>query len=113
MKPIHTALGAMALLAAFTAPAFAAGDHAQHGAQAAAGAGEMAMTAGVVKKVDTEQGKVTIQHEAITNLDMPPMTMVFRADKQVLNGVKAGDKIQFHAESTNGGISVTHIQAQK
>ena len=112
MKRIHTALAALAVVASLSGTAFAA-DSAQQIAQAAPAAGTVVMTAGVVKKVDTEQGKVTIQHEAIKNLDMPPMTMVFRAEKSVLDGVKAGDKVLFHAESAGSGIAVTQIQPQK
>ena len=41
-------------------------------------AGSTAMTAGEVKKVDKDAGKVTIKHGPIKNLDMPGMTMIFR-----------------------------------
>jgi Cu(I)/Ag(I) efflux system protein CusF len=93
--------------------AFGAQDHAQHGA-AGATAGAMAMTSGEVRKVDTEQGKITLKHDAIANLDMPAMTMIFRVAKpEMLNGLKAGDKVQFRAESSNGAMVVTHIQTQK
>lgn len=104
-------LVALATAAAVMGTAYAA-EEAKQPTQVA-GANAMAMTAGQVRKVDLDQGKVTIQHEAITNLDMPPMTMVFRADKDVLKGVNVGDKVQFHAENRDGGIVVTHIQAQK
>ncbi|MBA2676146.1 copper-binding protein [Ramlibacter sp.] len=81
-------------------------------AAAAPAAASAALTAGEVRKVDTEQGKVTIKHEAIANLEMPPMTMVFRASKpELLKDVKAGDKIRFRAENVAGGIVVTDIQA--
>ena len=36
-----------------------------------------AYTAGQVRKVDLEQGKVTIRHDEIKNLDMLSMTMIF------------------------------------
>lgn len=73
-----------------------------------------AMTAGEVRKVDLEQSKVTIKHEPITNLDMPPMTMVFRvAQPELLKELKTGDRVQFHAENRDGSIVVTHIQPQK
>ncbi len=72
------------------------------------------LTAAEVRKVDTEQGKVTLKHEAIKNLDMPAMTMVFRAQKpELLKDLKAGDKIRFAAESVAGGIVVTQIQPVK
>lgn len=66
---------------------------------------------GTVEKVDTAQGKVTIDHGAIPNLDMDAMTMVFRAqDPALLKGIKAGDKVQFTADRVNGQISVTSIK---
>ena len=66
---------------------------------------------GTVEKVDTAQGKVTIDHGPIKNLDMDAMTMVFRAqDPALLKGVKAGDKVQFTADRVNGQISVTSIK---
>lgn len=82
--------------------------------QSAPAAQVAAMTAGEVRKVDTEQGKITLRHEAIASMDMPPMTMVFRAEKpELLKGLKAGDKVRFHAESKAGAMVVTHIQSDK
>jgi Cu/Ag efflux protein CusF len=66
---------------------------------------------GTVEKVDTAQSKITIDHGPIQNLDMEPMTMVFRAqDPNLLKGLKAGDKVQFTADRVNGQISVTSIK---
>lgn len=94
----------------FGSTGFAAGDHAGHGA-AASSTSAAAMTSGEVRKVDLDQGKVTIKHDPIANLDMPSMTMVFRAQSpDLLKNLQVGDKIRFHAESVNGAITVTHIQ---
>jgi len=72
------------------------------------------MTTGSVVKINTEQKKITLKHEAITNLDMPGMTMVFRVkDPAMLTAVKAGDKIRFHAEKVDGAITITQLQAAK
>jgi len=69
------------------------------------------LTAGEVRKVDADAGKVTIRHEPIENLEMPAMTMVFKASKpDLLVGLKAGDKIRFRAETVAGAITVTDIQ---
>ena len=35
-----------------------------------------AMSDGVVRKIDASNGKLTLRHGPITNLEMPPMTMV-------------------------------------
>lgn len=105
---LNVSMVAGALLLA-VGSSFAAQDHAQHGTATAGAA--VAMTSGEVRKVDAEQGKVTLKHEPIANLDMPAMTMVFRvATPEMLKDLKAGDKVQFRAESANGGIVVTHIQ---
>ncbi|MCB1545279.1 MAG: copper-binding protein [Rhodoblastus sp.] len=72
------------------------------------------LVAGKVVKVDSSAGKVTIDHEKIPNLDMEPMTMVFRAaDPAVLKAVKAGDKIRFKADTVNGQLTVTAIEKAK
>ena len=69
---------------------------------------------GTVEKVDTAQGKITIDHGAIPNLNMDAMTMVFRAqDPALLKDVKAGDKVQFTADRVNGQITVTSIKKGK
>ena len=63
-----------------------------------------------VRKVDKETGKVTLKHGAIANLDMPPMTMVFRVkDAAMLDQVKAGDKVRFKAEKIQGAYTVTEV----
>ena len=113
MKKLFNSVFAAALLGLTAGGAIAGGDHGKHQAAAPASTSTAsAMTLGEVRKVDTEQGKVTLKHEAIANLDMPPMTMVFRADKpEMLKDLKVGDKVRFHAQSVGGAIVVTHIQA--
>lgn len=67
-----------------------------------------------VKKVDEAQGKLTIDHGPIKNLDMDAMSMVFRAgDPAMLKGLKSGDKIKFDADRVNGQITVTKLQKTK
>ena len=41
-------------------------------------------TKGSVKSIGADAGKVTIIHEELVNLDVPAMTMVFRADAEML-----------------------------
>lgn len=69
---------------------------------------------GTVTKVDEPQGKLTINHGPIKNLDMDAMTMVFRAgDPAMLKGLKAGTKVKFDADRVNGQITVTKLQKAK
>ena len=71
-----------------------------------------AMSEGVVRKIDPVNAKITLKHGPLANLDMPPMTMVFRVQPpELLSGIKVGDKVKFHAESVNGVFTVTTIQA--
>ena len=69
---------------------------------------------GTVTKVDEAQGKLTINHGAIKNLDMDGMTMVFRVqDPEALKKLKVGQKVKFEADRVNGQITVTKINAAK
>ncbi len=69
---------------------------------------------GIVKKIDLEQGKMTISHGPLAKLDMPPMTMVFRvADPALLNQAKVGDAIRFDADKINGAYTVLSIAQEK
>ena len=71
----------------------------------------MSMSEGVVRRIDTANGKITLRHGPLVNLDMPPMTMVFRAQPpELLDAVKVGDKVRFRAEDDNGDLVVTKIQ---
>jgi len=100
---------------AISTPALASNDHAGH----QAGMGNMhddagMMSEGTVKKLDAAAGKFTISHGPLANLDMPPMTMVFRAsDPALLNGVKVGDRIRFKAERVGGAFTVTELEVAK
>lgn len=71
-----------------------------------------AMATAEVRKIDKEAGKITLKHEAILSLDMPPMTMVFRAaDAKLLDVIKTGDNVRFAAEKIGGQYTVTRIEA--
>lgn len=68
-------------------------------------------TKGVVKKVNDKNGKVSIAHEELKNLEMPAMTMVFRtADEAMLESLKAGQEIEFIAERVKGKLTVVKIK---
>lgn len=72
----------------------------------------VAMSDGVVRRIDAANGKLTLRHGPLVNLDMPAMTMVFRVQRpELLKSVKVGDTVKFHAEEINGALTVTAIQA--
>jgi Cu(I)/Ag(I) efflux system periplasmic protein CusF len=103
------------LLSASGAPSMAqdaAADHSAHHTCATTEAADICD--GVVRKVDTEQNRLTLKHGEIKNLDMPDMIMVFRVtDPRMLDALKPGDKIKFKAEKIDGVYTVTFIEMAK
>ena len=113
MKATYTLVIAAILFAAAVGaqPTPQQGDHTSHHPAASAGAPQ---SEGEVRKVDLEQGKVTLRHGPLVNLDMPAMTMVFTvADPKLLDGLKQGDKVRFTADKKDGTFIVTGIEAVK
>ena len=69
------------------------------------------MTAAEVRKVDKDAKKITLKHEAIKNLDMPGMTMVFQVkDATLLDKAKAGDKVKVKVIKDGNAYVVTDIK---
>lgn len=107
MKPTLTALF-MSLGLTLGLPAWADSQHAEHLTVADSAT---SLSEGTVKKVDKAQGKLTLRHGPLENLDMPGMTMVFRVkDPKWLDQVKPGDNIRFLAEKVNGELTVTRLE---
>lgn len=105
-----------AVLAAAGTASLAQGADASHAAhhEAQAGAPNADMAQAEVRKIDRGNRKLTLKHGEIRSLDMPPMTMVFQVrDAEMLDGLKAGDKVKFRAEKIGGTYTVTAIEAAK
>jgi Cu(I)/Ag(I) efflux system periplasmic protein CusF len=69
------------------------------------------LTDAQVRRIDVENGKITLKHAEIKSIDMPAMTMVFAAkDKAMLDGLATGDTVQFAVEMVNGKFTVTEIK---
>jgi Cu/Ag efflux protein CusF len=110
MKSTLTSL-ALGLGLALGLPAWAESNHPDH---AGAAVHATPLSEGVVKKVDKAQGKLTLKHGPLDNLDMPGMTMVFRVqDAGWLDQVKPGDAIRFRADRMNGTFTVTTLEVVK
>lgn len=94
-------------LAAFCAVLFlAVSAHAQ------AHEGHLPQVDGVIKKVDAKNGALAIAHGPIPNLNMPPMTMSFKAkDPAMTSKWKEGDKIRFRCADVKGTLTVVSIEA--
>ncbi len=70
------------------------------------------LASGEVRRVDKAAGKITLKHGEIKSMDMPAMTMVFQVrDPALLDKVKPGDKVRFNAESRDGAIVITTMEA--
>ena len=107
---VRNILAVTLVVGAFLPSAYAQATPAAQGSSEATAAA--LLTDGEVRKVDKDAGKVTLKHGPLTNLDMPGMTMVFKAtDAKMLDGLKEGDKVRFSADRINGAISVTRIEA--
>ena len=95
------------------APAGAAADsHSSHHPSATASPAPQAeLSEGEITRWDPRTLRLTLKHGEIKNLEMPPMTMVFRvADAGVVGDLKPGDKVRFRAEQANGAYHVQRIE---
>lgn len=107
-----TACMASLMAASLGAPGSALGQAAPAAtATATANAAVAAKAQAEVRRVDLATGRVQLRHGPIANLDMPPMTMVFRVAKpSMLEGLKEGDRILFTAERIDGAYTVTSLE---
>lgn len=70
-------------------------------------------TKGEIRRIDIENKKVTIKHEEIKSLDMPPMSMVFYVENTKLLEevkVKLGDQVEFIAEEKGTKLFIKQIR---
>ena len=82
------------------------GGHASHAGDPTANAD------GVVLSLDRTANSVTIRHGPLHNLGMPAMTMEFQAGAPgLLEKIKAGDKVRFHADVIGGAFTVMRIES--
>lgn len=116
-KPLRSAVCcAFAALSVFAAPvsALAQGGHSAHHGTAVATPAAAEIAEGTVRKIDRAAGRITIAHGPIAALEMPPMTMMFRAtDPAMLDQVKVGDRIRFAAAEQDGALVVTKLEAAR
>lgn len=69
---------------------------------------------GEVKKIDTDNGKITLKHGEIKSLDLPAMQMAFRvANPAWLKTVQVGDKVNFTADKVGGQFTITTLEVKK
>lgn len=68
-----------------------------------------ATASGEVRRVDVAQGKITIKHGQIPDLDLTAMTLVYRIDPALLTGIQPGDKVKFTARREAGQYVIVAI----
>ncbi len=108
----------MSLLAMFCLPVVAplalAGHHEggnhDHGQQAATAEPAQKIRA-EIRKIDAENGKITLKHEAIPQFNMMGMTMIFRVeDPALLTAFSVGDQVRFVPAKKNGQYVIESIE---
>ena len=120
MKTLRTLLS-LALLAplAATAPLHAqtgapAASHDHHAAAPNAPATDAAaLSDAEVVRWDAATSRVTLRHGELKNLDMPPMTMVFRVKESTAVPLAPGLRVRFLAERDAGGFVASRIEPAK
>lgn len=70
---------------------------------------EEATASGEVRRVNVVEGKITIKHGNIPDLELTAMTLVYRADPVLLVDIQPGDKIKFTARREAGQYVVITI----
>lgn len=88
-------------------------DHHDSAAHTSRQNGEMTskLINGEVRRIDAENRKLTIKHEAIPEFEMAAMTMVFGVvDTIALDKLKVGDKVRFAIKKSEGKLRVMMIE---
>ena len=66
---------------------------------------------GEIRRIDVDNGKITLRHEALTKFNMGAMTMVFRVeDPSLLTSFSVGDKVRFVPAKKNGQFVVQSME---
>jgi len=103
-----------AITIALTSPAFSSGSYSGSHKPILGGIkmaqADVEYSAGTIKKINAKAGKVTIIHGPLANLDMPAMTMVFRADEAMIANMSVGQDIEFIADRVKGKLTVTEMK---
>jgi Cu(I)/Ag(I) efflux system periplasmic protein CusF len=68
---------------------------------------------GVVRAVDAAKGTITLSHEPVASIKWPAMTMAFKASKELVAGVKVGDRVNFEFTAKGMDGTITAIKNAK
>lgn len=79
---------------------------------AAAASAEDVYTRGVVRSVDTEDGRLYIRLKVVPRAKLPFSTLTYRVmDAQLVAGLRSGDSVQFRAERRGGENVLTALRS--
>ena len=73
---------------------------------------KMAKSTGTVTAIDKKAGKITLDHQAIPEVNWPAMTMTFTAKPGVLDRLAVGDKVAFDVTVKGNAGEVTAATRQ-
>ncbi|WP_028357232.1 copper-binding protein [Brackiella oedipodis] len=65
---------------------------------------------GEVRRLDPKAGTVAIKADAIADLNLPAMTLVYQVDGSKLQGIKAGDTVRFTVKHEGNEYRITEIK---
>ena len=64
---------------------------------------------GEVRRIQPDQGKIAIKQGAISDLNLPAMTLSYKIDAALLKNIKAGDSVSFTAERVGKDYVIKEI----
>ena len=68
-----------------------------------------AQGSGEVRRVNPDQGKIVIKQDAISELDLPAMSLSYHIQPELLQGIQPGDKVDFTAKRENSRYIIVEI----
>ena len=87
------------------------GDMKMGGSMGAQATGTAHHGTGTVKSIDASAASVTLQHEAISSVGWPAMTMTFNVqDRKILDGIKPGQHVDFAFKQEGSRNVITSLK---
>ncbi|MFA5520532.1 MAG: copper-binding protein [Castellaniella sp.] len=68
-----------------------------------------ATASGEVRRVNAQEGKITLKHGDIPELELTAMSLVYRIDPALLAGIAPGDSVKFTARREDGQYVIVKI----
>jgi Cu/Ag efflux protein CusF len=65
---------------------------------------------GEVRRLDLNKGTITLKHGAISDLNLPAMTLVYDIDPSLLHEVEPGDEVRFKVRYQNDKYEIIELK---